>query len=239
MGGSEQDVQRRVMRASVVIGTLLWVCALYAQVTPTGAMRQTMWEGQMAGLIAMDSIAGPGMFGIGPLEHLRGEITLVDGRCYVSSVASDGTISVQERNDVKAPFFVRAEVRRWTPVALPAKVVDLATLDAFLTEWDSSGTVPFAFRLRGLVGDVHVHVMNVPAGTTINGPDEAHAHQVLVRDTGNEGTLVGFFSTKHKAVFTHHDTNIHMHYISWDHSVMGHVDLLQIDASRIVLEVGR
>jgi hypothetical protein len=40
-------------------------------------------------------------------------------------------------------------------------------------------------------------------------------------------------------VFTHHDTNIHMHYISWDHSVMGHVDLLQIDPSRIVLEVGR
>ncbi len=209
-----------------------------AQVTATGAMRRTMWEGQLSGLIAMDSIAMPGVFGIGPLEYLQGEITLVDGHCFVSRVFPDGTITVAERTDVKAPFFVHAEVTQWDRVELPSQVVDLASLDAFLTEWAATRTEPFAFRLRGLVGNVQVHVMNVPPGTTINGPDDAHAHQVLVQDSGKEGTLLGFFSTKHRTVFTHHDTNIHIHYIAWDHSVMGHVDTLRIDPSRIVLEVG-
>jgi len=221
-----------------IAGSLLaW--SLHAQVIPTGAMRRTMWEGQLAGLIAMDSIAKPGMYGIGPLEHLWGEITMVDGRCFVSYVLPDGTVKVEERSDVKAPFFVRATVTRWEPVTLPSKVVDLPSLDAFLTEWAKTSTEPFTFRLRGLVVDAHVHVMNVPPGTAINGQDEAHAHQVVVHDRNNEGTLVGFFSTKHKAVFTHHDTNIHAHYISWDQKLMGHLDVLRIDPARVVLEVGQ
>lgn len=221
---------------SIVGSSLAW--SLHAQVIPTGAMRRTMWEGQLSGLIAMDTIAGPGMYGIGPLEDLRGEITMVDGHCFVSYVLPEGTVKVEERSDVKAPFFVRATVTRWEPVTLPSKVVDLPSLDAFLTEWAKTRTEPFTFRLRGLVVDAHVHVMNVPPGTAINGPDDAHAHQALVQDTGNEGTLLGFFSTKHRTVFTHHDTNIHIHYIAWDHSVMGHVDTLRIDPSSIVLEVG-
>lgn len=209
-----------------------------AQVIVTGAMRNTMFNGQLAGLIAMDSIALPGMHGIGPLEHLRGEITLVDGRCFVSQVKPDGSIQVEERTDVKAPFFVRSNAREWVAVALPAAVVDLPTLDAFLTEWAKGRQGPFLFRLRGLVGaDIVFHVMNVPLGLSFQGPDEAHAHKVIYRDKGSEGTLIGFFSTSHKGVFTHHDTNIHVHYLSWDHARMGHVDELRFDSQRIILEV--
>jgi acetolactate decarboxylase len=51
--------------------------------------------------------------------------------------------------------------------------------------------------------------------------------------------LLGFFSTGHKAVFTHHDTNIHVHYISWDNKLMGHLDLLRVDPTRVVLEIGQ
>ena len=226
---------RFVLPALLVITNIVDVGA---QVIVTGAMRRTMWEGQLAGLIAMDSIAKPGMFGIGPLEHLRGEITMVDGRCFVSYVMADGSVTVEERTDGKAPFFVHTNVAQWNRVELPVQVVDLVSLDAFFTEWAATREEPFVFRLRGLVGEADIHVMDVPLGTTINGPDEAHAHQVVVHDIGNEGTLVGFYSTKHRTVFTHHDTSIHVHYIAWDHSVMGHVDALRIDPSKTLLEVG-
>ncbi len=220
----------------VVSGSLL--VTLQAQVIPTGSMRSTMWEGQLGGRIAMDSIARPGMYGIGPLEYLQGEITLVDGHCFVSRVTGDSAIVVEERSDVQAPFFVRAEAASWTPVPLAAGVVDLRTLDAFLTEWAKDRKQPFLFRLRGLVGqEVGFHVMNVPPGTSIRSPDEAHAHQVKVMDRGNEGTLIGFFSTKHHGIFVHHDANIHLHYLSWDHTRMGHVDHLRIDPRLVVLEV--
>jgi acetolactate decarboxylase len=178
------------------------------------------------------------MYGIGPLAFLAGEITLVDGRSFVSRVVGDSAIVVEERRDVQAPFFVRAEARSWTMVPISIDVVDLRSLDAFLTQWAKDRKHPFLFRLRGLVGqEIGFHVMNVPPGTSIRSPDEAHAHQVKYMDRGNEGTLIGFFSTQHHGIFVHHDANIHVHYLSWDHTRMGHVDQLMIDPTRVVLEI--
>lgn len=226
-----------MIRASALVMAGPLLGALQAQVVSTGSMRATMWEGQLSGLIAMDSIARPGMYGIGPLAYLTGEVTVVDGRCFVSRVVGDSAV-VEERSDVQAPFFVRASAARWTQLPVPDHVVDLRSLDAFLTQWARGREAPFLFRLRGLVGqEIGCHVMNVPPGTPIQGPDEAHAHQVTFVDRGKEGTLIGFFSTRHHGVFVHHDANIHVHYLSWDHARMGHVDQLRIDPGLVVLEV--
>lgn len=211
---------------------------LSAQVAVTGAMRKTMWEGRLAGLIALDSIAKPGIYGIGPLEYLRGEITLVDGHCFVSTAESDSTMRVDERTDVKAPFFVRAQVSTWVDVPLPPEVVDLTSLDAFLTACSKDRTAPFAFRIDGPITEAHLHVMDLPPGIVIHGPDEAHASQKNFVLHHIDVQLVGFFSTQHKAVFTHHDTNIHVHLVTVDRSAMGHVEQLLLDPRRLRLKVG-
>lgn len=226
-----------MMRAALLAWALV-PFLLSAQVVPTGSMRSTMWEGQLGGLISMDSIARPGMYGIGPLAFLTGEITLVDGRCFVSRVTGDSAVVVEERRDVQAPFFVRVDAATWTLVPLPDHVVDLRSLDALLTHWAKDRKHPFLFRLRGLVGqEIGFHVMNVPAGVIIHSPEEAHMHQVKYMDRGNEGTLIGFFSTQHHGIFVHHDANIHVHYLSWDHTRMGHVDHLRVDPWLVVLEI--
>ncbi len=36
--------------------------------------------------------------------------------------------------------------------------------------------------------------------------------------------IVGFFSTEHKTIFTHHDTFMHLHLITKDKLMMGHLD---------------
>ncbi|MCC7502265.1 MAG: acetolactate decarboxylase [Flavobacteriales bacterium] len=228
-----------MLRRSLLILACIAGQWLDAQVAVTGAMRKTMWEGQLSGLIAMDSIANPGTYGIGPVEYLRGEVTLVDGHCFVSSAINDSTMQVQERTDVKAPFFVRAMVSSWVDVPLPPEVVDLPSLDAFLTTLGKERSGPFVFRIDGLVTEAHLHVMDVPPGTEIHGPDDAHASQknFTLRDVNAE--LVGFFSTKHKAVFTHHDTNIHVHLLTMDRSAMGHLERLRFDPSRVRLKIGR
>lgn len=211
---------------------------LSAQVAVTGAMRKTMWEGQLAGLIALDSIAKPGTYGIGPLEYLRGEITLLDGHCLVSTAGSDSAMRVEERIDVKAPFFVRARVNSWVDVPLPPEVVDLPALDSFLTAYSKDRSAPFAFRIDGPVTEAHLHVMDLPPGTVIHGPDEPHASQKNFALRHVDVQLVGFFSTQHKAVFTHHDTNIHVHLVTVDRSAMGHLEQLLLDPKRVRLKVG-
>ena len=79
--------------------------------------------------------------------------------------------------------------------------------------------------------------MDVPRGTEVNGPDDAHRHNKHYHLEGRTMDIVGFFSTKHKAVFTHHDTNIHVHAITAERDWMGHVEQLRFSSSSVQLQV--
>ncbi|MBK8948310.1 MAG: acetolactate decarboxylase [Flavobacteriales bacterium] len=217
---------------------LLTAADLPAQVIATGAMRDVILNGQGTGVIAMDSLTRPGLYGVGPLEHLRGEITVVDGVCHVARVINH-SVRVSVNRDVRAPFFVHARVERWEPVALPDDVVDLAGLDALLTDRSGADPGPFAFRLVGEVDSASAHVLAVPENMQVRSREEAHAYDVHVRFAQEPVELVGFFSTTHRTVFTHHDSNIHTHLISPDRRRMGHADEVTWRPGAMRLLVGR
>lgn len=228
------------MNACAFPFTLLIATAGIAQngpVIPTGAMRNTMFNGQLAGLIQLDSIAKPGTYGIGPMAYLRGEVLLLDGIVFVSEMEKELGMQVVQRTEVRAPFFVHQHVTEWTPVELPDTVVDLPTLDAFLTARFAPIGEPFAFRISGEVASVDVHIVDVPKGTAVNGPDDAHRHNKHYHAEGRSMDLIGFFSTKHKAIFTHHDTNIHVHAITAERDWMGHVEQMRLEPGSPVMDV--
>lgn len=229
-------------RMKKTLSSVLTVLAFgaYAQngpVIPTGAMRNTMFNGQLAGLIQLDSVAKPGTYGIGPLAYLRGEVLLFDGIVFVSEMEKASGMQVVQGTEVRAPFFVHQQVAEWTTVELPDSVVDLPTLDAFLTARYAPSAKPFAFRISGAIASVDVHIVDVPRGTEVNGPDDAHQHNKHFHVDGRTMDLIGFFSTKHKAVFTHHDTNIHVHAITVERDWMGHVEELRFDPRQVLLTV--
>jgi acetolactate decarboxylase len=228
---------RRVLSMGM---TLVMCVPLWAQNGPvhaTGAMRNTMFNGQLAGLIDLDSLAVPGTFGIGPLEYLRGEVLVLDGNVYISTVDDPGSMLVIKDEAAKAPFFVHQRVKEWQEVQLPDSVADLAGLDRFLTDRYADLKVPFAFRLSGPLDHVAIHIVDVPLGTRIAGPDDAHRDNKHFQMTGTQAEALGFFSTSHKAVFTHHGTNIHVHAITAERDWMGHVEALSFVAKRVNLQV--
>ena len=51
-----------------------------------------------------------------------------------------------------------------------------------------------------------------------------HQGQTNYMLENSEVEIVGFFSTEHKGIFTHHDSNVHMHLITTDRKKMGHLD---------------
>lgn len=206
-------------------------------VSPIGVMRNTMFNGQLAGLIQLDSIAKPGTYGIGPLEYLRGEVLLLDGTVFVSTAAKGRSMTVVQQPEVRAPFFVHQHVETWTTVELPDSVVDLIKLDAFLTSHSGDIGAPFAFRMQGVFTSVDAHIVDVPMGSEVNGPDDAHRHNKDYHSEGRTMDIVGFFSTEHKAVFTHHDTNIHVHAITTDRDWMGHVEQMLFDPRHVTLSL--
>ncbi|MCB0734517.1 MAG: acetolactate decarboxylase [Flavobacteriales bacterium] len=199
-----------------------------------GAMKNVMWQGELAGVIRLDTIQDKaGLYGLGPESFLTGELLINDGKCYVSRVLSDSTMTVEERCDVSAPFFVYGNVTEWTEMTLPAEVKTTKDVEAFVEQHATHLTAPFAFKLTGEINSAVIHVQNLPANTSVSSPVEAHQGQTNYPIGKQEATIVGFFSKEHQGIFTHHDSFIHLHLITADARKMGHLD--QLDISQMTL----
>ena len=222
---------------------LLWNCnapapapdqVAKAQVSVSGAMRNVMWKGELGGTIQLDTIsAREHLYALGPVSYLRGEIMAVDGKVYVSRVTTDTSMAVELSPDVSAPFLVFADVKAWQEITLPPTVKSIQELEALLDQATKEQPRPFAFKLEGTVSKAQIHVQNLPKGATVSSPEEAHRGQVKFPVGQEEATIVGFFSTEHQGVFTHHDTYLHMHLITGDRALMGHLDELTIENMKL------
>lgn len=190
-----------------------------------GEMKNVMWKGQLSGSINLDTLTNKThLYGLGPVEYLRGEILIVDGKSYKSTVVSGKTMKVEETYDLKAPFFGYAVISKWTEHELPDSVQSIPQLETYLVQTTKNAPRPFMFKLTGTVEQATIHVVNLPEGSKVSSPDEAHEGQKNYDLKNEQSEIIGFFSTEHKAIFTHHDTFLHMHLITKDRLKMGHLD---------------
>jgi len=190
-----------------------------------GDMKNVMWQGQLYGNISLDTISNKtNIYGIGPVEYLSGEILVIDGKSYKSTVVSDTTMKVVETFEIKAPFFGYANISKWTEQALPDTIQNIQQLEIYLYNIGKSSSRPFMFKLSGTVEHAIIHIVNLPTGSKVSSPNEAHVGQIDYKLDNVISDIIGFFSTKHKTIFTHHDTYVHMHLITRDRQKMGHLD---------------
>lgn len=201
-----------------------------------GAMRHVMQEGKLEAQIKLDTISNKKhLFGIGPLAFLKGEILIIDGRSYISKVAADGSVVVEETFDAGAPFLVYTHQAKWKEIVLPAEIQSIAQLDSYLDSISTNRPRPFVFMLKGNFQDIHYHIQNLPDGTIVKSPKDAHQGQGKYALQSVSGTIVGFFSTTHQRIFTHHDTYTHLHFIDDLKTHMGHIDELTFGNGAITL----
>lgn len=205
-------------------------CASNAQETINpvkviGEMKNVMWKGELQGNINLDTINDKKhLYGLGPVEYLAGELLILDGKSYKSTVVSDTEMDVEETFDIKAPFFGYTNISGWTEQAVPENIQTIKNLEVYLDIETRNSTRPFMFRLTGTVEKAVIHIVNLPKGTRVSSPKDAHRGQVNYELKDEQIEILGFFSTQHKAIFTHHDTYLHMHLITADRKKMGHLD---------------
>jgi acetolactate decarboxylase len=195
-----------------------------------GAMKNVMWKGELGGVITLDTIANrKGLFGIGPLAYLKGEILLLNGRPYVSRVDAEGMPSVKIEENVTAPFFVYANQNDWKEITLPENVVGIPAIEDFVAQQTKDVTEPFVFKIHGTALKATYHIQNLADGSVVTNPDEAHAGQQSFKIFNKKVVIIGFYSKNHQGIFTHHDSNMHLHVITSDWKHMGHLDELTLD----------
>jgi len=208
----------------------------YPNITIVGAMKNVMWKGELGNNINLDTISNKtGLYGLGPSSYLTGELLINNGKSYVSKVTSNSTMTVKKTFEVSAPFFVYGNVSEWHEIELPPNVKTIKDLETFIDDKTADFKRPFAFKLIGQASSAQIHIQNLPEGTKVSSPDDAHQGQTNYDLVNKEVDIVGFFSTKHQGVFTHHDSYLHMHLITQDEGEMGHLDVLEIGKMTLFL----
>jgi acetolactate decarboxylase len=123
------------------------------------------------------------------------------------------------------PFAAYAAPIQWEERKLPRKIHTLNALELYLSETLGNTPAPVFLRLQLDEAEGSYHIVNVPAGTPVRKPDDAHAHNQPFPIRGPGDVLI-FYSQNHKAVLTHHDTYLHAHWLNQTRTAAGHVDAL-------------
>ncbi|WP_299117267.1 acetolactate decarboxylase [uncultured Winogradskyella sp.] len=199
----------------------------------SGALR-TIMSGNIQPVISLDTLSKmKNLYALGAVDNLKGEIQIFDSQPSNSFVV-DSSLQIKDSYNLKASLLVYAEIKAWesfeiknctTKSDLEEQIFKIAT------EYNIDTNKPFPFLLEGNVKSLDWHVINWKDGDTI------HNHKKH-KESGLNGTLqnkdveiIGFYSTKHKAIFTHHTTNIHMHFKTEDDAIAGHIDNLLLNNS--------
>ncbi|NER14811.1 decarboxylase [Leptobacterium flavescens] len=176
-------------------------------------------------------------YALGAIAGLKGEIQVLDGKGYISSVSGNEVFTDTTLNK-KASLLVYSYVEKWKSIQVPKEVISKEQLETFVFKEaeknDLNTEEPFAFLLEGSPERTDWHVINWTEG------DSEHSHRKH-KESGLNGslykeelTILGFYSNKHKGIFTHHSTNMHLHFVDKKKKLGGHVDDLKLGEGMIL-----
>ncbi len=210
-----------------------------SSVKVVGEMRDVMWKGDLKGKIATDSLNSKETYGLGPIEFLKGEILLFEGQTFVSKVVDSISHEVTKIPSAMAPFFVFSLNSELKIVQFSPENYSLKGIEEHINSVYKDYDQPLLIRIDGEFNSMKLHSVNLPDGQEVSSPDEAHQGLTQYDFKNISGSLIGFFSRNHKAVFTHHDSFFHAHFISDDREVLGHIDKTNFNSSKVTMRVSK
>jgi acetolactate decarboxylase len=194
-----------------------------------GALFEMMHQNNLTTRIDLNRFENENhVYGLGALTDLKGEILIIDSQAYISRVNRDGNIEISNNYSHGAALFVESKVDKWNSIQMPKNIENISDLEKYLElnvdKFSLDIEKPFPFMIKGVIPSVDWHIINWPEG------DSEHSHSKHV-NSGISGNLneipiqiLGFYSKHHRAIFTHHTTYIHMHLLTNDSKIAGHID---------------
>ena len=166
------------------------------------------------------------LYAVGPLEQARGEVSIYDSIPLISEV-HDGRVNVTIDSCRHAAFLVYAIVENWRRVTVRNPINTEQQLEDHLLAWAVTSGIdvdqPFAFLLNGLIAQATFHILCNRGRGTYNA--ERHEKSKVRFPIANESVeVIGFYSRRHRGIFTPRDSNFHMHVRTLDNRFSGHLE---------------
>jgi len=196
-----------------------------------GAQRDVL-GGDLRGHVALETLADlPHLYALGPLEGVRGEVSILDSVPSIARIDGEAVVTATSWRE-RACFLVWAQVPAWrerVPDALAAGLDGLErAVIALATDTGLDLAQPLPFRVRGTAAEATFHVLDKRDGL----PHDRERHeQAKVRRTlaGAPVELIGFYSTRHRGIFTPGDADVHVHLCTGGGRVSGHLEAIRLE----------
>ena len=208
-----------------------------------GAQRNIFANGQAGRSIALSQFADSSvLFGLGPCEHLDGEITLLHGEPHVSKVRGEGYV-IEHGFDHGAIFLVWTQHSSWRGLPVPAAVTGYPELQSFIRNAAQAQGVDtthaFPFTLSGVVSELkwHINVDRTNGESITRELFRKSKQSYVLREQRVD--IVGFYSERHAGIFISEyapaldpargeQNFMHIHFVSGDQTASGHIDDLRL-----------
>ena len=214
-----------------------------------GAQKDIFTSGKATSVISLDELAGrKGLYAMGPIDGLDGEITIFDSKPYITKVRGKDYIL---DNTLKhgAFFLVWTEQTKWQDVPVPNNVKGYVDLQKFVkTQARAAGidvTKPFPFLLSGTPAEIKWHInVDRTEGKPITKELFVKSKEYYIAK--NEPVdIIGFYSEHHAGVFLSQfapaikedsgmKNAIHIHLVSKTSKAAGHIDNITLGEKMVL-----
>lgn len=201
-----------------------------------GVFRTMMLEGEFSPKVALaDAMAKHPSTGVGAIADARGEITIFDGKLYVS-YGKPGEHAALDKD--RAALLVLGTAKAWQSILIERNLPPPEVESFIAAAAKAHGVDPeksFPFELRGSLAPYAMHVLASP----IDGPHGMGlpmANTVATKGEEIPGTVAGLYvSPDLVGVATHGGERTHAHWLAPDRQRTAHLDQWGIKAGSALL----
>lgn len=197
-----------------------------------GALKNMMKKGDISAKILLDTISDKNhLYALGAMSGLKGEIQIFDGQ-PLTAYAHSGLVKIDSTFPEDATLLVYSRMKDWLEIPIDENIKSMKQLEKYARgEAIKKGInveEPFPFLIDGNIESMNWHVINWPEGDTEHSHDKHIASGPHGQLNQVRAEILGFYSSHHKGVFTHHTSSVHLHANVPSHKIAGHIDDLTL-----------
>jgi acetolactate decarboxylase len=182
-----------------------------------------------ADLDSMKNIKG--LMALGPIEDMKGEITILDGEIYTGIIENDSAV-FRKDSVVKAVFLAYGKAEQYEPVKLKESIQGLKSVENLVREQalenglDIEKSFPFSMEVE--VSGLDYHIMS-KKGKGMHGHEEHQKAKKKFKLDHAKVKIVGVWAnSQEEGIYTHNGSRIHLHFVNEETMASGHVDDIKI-----------
>jgi hypothetical protein len=218
------------------VGSSAW----HGDIERWGTLREALRDGQDQARVAVADVAAKGVYAIGALEGLRGEITVVDGEVWISEGNVQRPVTTHGlATSASATVLFAAEVREWRKIVVTTDV-DPSELDDYIARQARAAGLdpgrPFPFVVEGGLRQLNVHVLagECPIRARMLGKEMTSPAYQLHSESA-DGRLVGLYAADSSGILCHMGSRTHVHaLIERDGGLTGHAETVGLAAGAVL-----